>query len=80
MPSILTDEEKEIVRRQVPKASNKIQAIAAARLYIAYPDRNKWTNTGYQGVIVLANDLVGNTFWLKLVDTSVCPSCNKSYF
>ncbi|RKF54213.1 putative wh1 domain-containing protein [Erysiphe neolycopersici] len=70
MPSILTDEEKEIVRRQVPKANNKIQAIAAARLYIAYPDRNKWTNTGYQGVVVLANDLVGNTYWLKLVDMS----------
>ncbi|POS84515.1 hypothetical protein EPUL_002103, partial [Erysiphe pulchra] len=70
MPSILNDEEKEIVRRQVPKANNKIQAIAAARLYIAYPDRSKWTNTGYQGVVVLANDLVGNTYWLKLVDVS----------
>ncbi|RKF55303.1 putative wh1 domain-containing protein [Golovinomyces cichoracearum] len=70
MPSILSDEDKETIKRQVPKASNKIQAVAAARLYIAYPNRNKWTNTGYQGAIVLSNDLVGNTYWLKLVDMS----------
>ncbi|RKF78342.1 putative wh1 domain-containing protein [Golovinomyces cichoracearum] len=66
MPSILSDEDKETIKRQVPKASNKIQAVAAARLYIAYPNRSKWTNTGYQGAIVLSNDLVGNTYWLKL--------------
>ncbi|TQS38155.1 hypothetical protein Golomagni_01345 [Golovinomyces magnicellulatus] len=70
MPSILSDEDKETIKRQVPKASNKIQAVAAARLYIAYPNRSKWTNTGYQGAIVLSNDLVGNTYWLKLVDMS----------
>lgn len=71
MPSLLSDEEKETVKRQVPKASNKIQAVAIARLYIAYPNRCKWTNTGYQGAVVLANDLIGNTYWLKLVDMSV---------
>ncbi|KAG9236074.1 hypothetical protein BJ875DRAFT_372845 [Amylocarpus encephaloides] len=70
MPSILTDEDKETVKRQVPKPSNKIQAVAVARLYIAYPNRQKWTFTGLQGAIVLANDLVGNTYWLKLVDVS----------
>ncbi|KAG4428610.1 hypothetical protein IFR05_015912 [Cadophora sp. M221] len=70
MPSILTDDDKETVKRQVPKATNKIQAVAVARLYIAYPNRNKWTYTGLQGAAVLANDLVGNTYWLKLVDVS----------
>jgi Wiskott-Aldrich syndrome protein len=74
MPSILSDEDKETVKRQVPKASNKIQAVAVARLYIAYPNRSKWTYTGLQGAAVLANDLVGNTYWLKLVDISVCNS------
>ena len=59
------------MKRQVPKASNKIQAVAVARLYIAYPNRSKWTYTGLQGAVVLANDLVGNTYWLKLVDISV---------
>lgn len=71
MPSILNDEEKQIVNRAVPKGDNKILAVAVAKLYIAYPNRQKWTYTGLQGAAVLANDLVGNTFWIKLVDVSV---------
>ncbi|PNY29061.1 Proline-rich protein LAS17 [Tolypocladium capitatum] len=68
MPSILNDDDKDTVKRFVPKQSNKIQAVAVARLYVAYPDRSRWTCTGLQGAIVLANDLVGNTYWLKMVD------------
>lgn len=71
MPSILSEDDKETVKRQVPKATNKIHAVAVARLYVAYPNRNRWTYTGLQGAAVLANDLVGNTYWLKLVDVSV---------
>lgn len=71
MPSILSDEDKQTVKRTVPKASNKIHAVAVARLYIAYPNRQRWTYTGLQGAAVLANDLVGNTFWIKMVDISV---------
>ncbi|KAJ9635398.1 hypothetical protein H2199_008401 [Coniosporium tulheliwenetii] len=70
MPSILSDEDKQTVKRTVPKASNKIHAVAVARLYIAYPNRQRWTYTGLQGAAVLANDLVGNTFWIKMVDIS----------
>ncbi|ETI22930.1 hypothetical protein G647_04724 [Cladophialophora carrionii CBS 160.54] len=70
MPSVLTDADKETVKRTVPKASNKIQAVAVARLYVAYPDRSRWTYSGLQGAAVLSNDLVGNTFWIKLVDVS----------
>ncbi|KAK7740704.1 hypothetical protein SLS53_005172 [Cytospora paraplurivora] len=70
MPSILSDADKETVKRFVPKQTNKIQAVAVARLYVAYPNRSKWTYTGLQGAVVLANDLVGNTYWLKLVDIS----------
>ncbi|KAF4630937.1 hypothetical protein G7Y89_g7208 [Cudoniella acicularis] len=70
MPSILSDDDKETVKRHVPKQSNKIQAVAVARLYVAYPNRQRWTYTGLQGAVVLANDLVGNTYWLKLVDVS----------
>jgi WH1 domain len=73
MPSILSDADKETVKRTVPKASNKIQAVAVARLYVAYPDRSRWTYTGLQGAAVLSNDTVGNTFWIKLVDISVRP-------
>lgn len=71
MPSMLSDNEKLTVKRTVPKAANKIHAVAVAKLYIAYPNRQKWTYTGLQGAAVLADDLVGNTFWIKLVDVSV---------
>ena len=73
MPSQLTDSDKETVKRTVPKSANKIIAVAVARLYIAHPNRQTWTYTGLQGAAVLANDLVGNTFWIKLVDISVGP-------
>jgi Wiskott-Aldrich syndrome protein len=72
MPSILSEEDKQTVKRTVPKPSNKIHAVAVAKLYVAYPDRSRWTYTGLQGAVVLANDLVGHTIWLKLVDISVC--------
>ena len=71
MPSVLSDGEKETVKRTVPKPGNKIHAVAVVRLFIAYPNRQRWTYTGLQGAAVLANDLIGNTFWIKLVDISV---------
>ena len=71
MPSLIQDDDRQTVKRVVPKASNKILAVAIAKLYIAYPDRQRWTYTGLQGAAVLANDTVGNTFWIKLVDISV---------
>jgi len=71
MPSILSEVDKETVKRFVPKASNKIQAVAIARLFVAHPNKSKWTYTGLQGALVLANDLVGHTYWLKMVDISV---------
>jgi hypothetical protein len=78
MPSILNDDDKQNVKRQVPKASNKIHAVAVAKLYIAYPNSHRWRYTGLQGAVVLANDLVGNTFWVKMVDVSVRPSARAS--
>lgn len=77
MPSILEQHDKETVKRFVPKQSNKIHAVGVARLYVTLPSTSKWTYTGLQGAIVLCNDLVGNTFWLKMVDISVrdCQGC-----
>lgn len=72
MPSVLSENDKEIVKRTVSKGANKIQAVAVARLYIAYPNKQRWIYTGLQGAAVLANDLVGNTYWIKMVDISVC--------
>ncbi|KAL8822665.1 MAG: hypothetical protein Q9191_006604, partial [Dirinaria sp. TL-2023a] len=70
MPSVLSESDKETVKRTVPKPANKIHAVAVARLYIAHPNRQRWNYTGIQGAAVLANDLVGNTYWIKLVDIS----------
>ncbi|KAH9828107.1 wiskott-Aldrich syndrome protein homolog-like protein 1 [Teratosphaeria destructans] len=70
MPSILSDDDKQTVKRTVPKAANKIHAVAVARLYLALPAAPRWRPTGLQGALVLADDLVGHTFWLKLVDIS----------
>ena len=77
MPSILSDTDKETVRRHVPKQSNKILAVGVARLYVAYPDLQKWKYTGIQGAAVLCNDLVSKppTSWLKIVDVSVRSPC-----
>ena len=71
MPSILSDADRQTVKRAVPKSGNKIHAVGVARLYIAYPNRQKWMYTGLQGAAVLANDLIGNTYWIKMVDISV---------
>ena len=71
MPSILPEEDKCTVKRAVPKSSNRIHAVAVARLYLAYPDRCRWTYTGLQGAAVLTNDLVCCSFWIRLVDVSV---------
>ncbi|KAI4140489.1 MAG: hypothetical protein LQ340_007864, partial [Diploschistes diacapsis] len=70
MPSMLSDADRETVKRVVPKPGNKIFAVAVARLYVAYPNRQRWTYTGLSGAAVLANDLIGNTCWIKLVDIS----------
>ena len=64
---ILTTQDKEKVKRAIPKANNKIIDATVARLYIAYPDPTKWAYTGLVGAIALVDDLVGHTF-LKLVD------------
>jgi Wiskott-Aldrich syndrome protein len=68
---LLKDADKEKVKRAIPKASNKIVDATVARLYIAYPDENSWNYSGLSGAVTLVNDLVGNTFFLKLVDISV---------
>ena len=78
MPSALSDADKQIIRRVVPESANKIKAAAVARLYVAYPNKQLWVSTGLQGAAVLADDLVGNTFWIKLVDISVWCSPSRS--
>ncbi|EMG49271.1 LAS17 Proline-rich protein LAS17 [Candida maltosa Xu316] len=65
---ILTTQDKDQIKRAIPKANNKIIDATVARLYIAYPDPTKWVYTGLVGAIALVDDLVGHTFFLKMVD------------
>lgn len=65
---LLNSADKEKIKVALPKAANKILDVAVARLYIAYPDPNEWQYTGLSGAVVLVDDLVGHTFFLKLVD------------
>ncbi|EHN00138.1 Las17p [Saccharomyces cerevisiae x Saccharomyces kudriavzevii VIN7] len=65
---LLNSADKETIKRALPKTSNKIIDVAVARLYIAYPDKDEWQYTGLSGAAALVDDLVGNTFFLKLVD------------
>ncbi|GMG33909.1 unnamed protein product [Ambrosiozyma monospora] len=66
--AVLTAADKEKIKRVIPKNTNKIIDATVARLYIAYPDPTEWKYTGLSGSIVLVDDLVGHTFFLKLVD------------
>ena len=65
---LLNSQDKEIIKRALPKTSNKIIDVTIARLYIAYPDKTQWQYTGLSGAITLVDDLVGHTFFLKLID------------
>ncbi|CAH6721093.1 proline-rich protein Las17p [[Candida] jaroonii] len=65
---ILTTTDKDKIKRVIPKANNKILDATVARLYIAYPDPTQWKYTDLYGAVCLVDDLVGHTFFLKLVD------------
>lgn len=64
----LTSADKDKIKRVVPKSSNKIIDAAIIRLYVNYPNLEEWTWTGLMGAVVLVDDLIGHTFFFKLVD------------
>lgn len=71
MPTVglLTEDDKNKVKAAIPKASNKIQHAALARIYYAYPNPNEWTYTGLQGALAFAKDNTRGAFYFRLVDT-----------
>jgi Wiskott-Aldrich syndrome protein len=70
MHSSLKSDDRAKVKRAIPTVNNKIVIAAVARLYIAFPNPNKWNFTGLSGAIVLAKDHIADTFFLKLVDVT----------
>lgn len=71
--TILNKDDKAVVKLAVPTPSNNIITAAVARLYVNHPDKHRWNFTGISGAVVLAEDLVGHTFFFKIVDVIVCP-------
>lgn len=67
---VINSSDKEKIKLSIPKQFNKIIDVTIAKLYIAYPSPTEWTYTGLYGALCLVDDLVGNTFFLKLVDVS----------
>lgn len=70
--STLTSEDKQTIKKCIPRPTNKIITAAVARLYVAHPNPNEWRFTGISGAIVFTYDVIGNTLFLKMVDISVC--------
>lgn len=70
--SSITQEDKATIRKYIPKSTNKIIAAAVVKLYVAYPDPNKWNYTGLCGALVLSYDTTAKCCWFKLVDVVVC--------
>ncbi|XBW34981.1 hypothetical protein QEN19_000546 [Hanseniaspora menglaensis] len=62
--------DKECIKLAIPKKFNRLIDVAIARLYISFPDPSIWNYTGLYGALCLVDDIVGNTFFLKLVDLS----------
>ncbi|KAI9310624.1 WH1 domain-containing protein [Dichotomocladium elegans] len=68
MPSVTlpTPADKALVRKAVP--TSRIYTAAVARLLVAYPLANEWSQTGLWGAAVLCKDRKkGNSYFIRLV-------------
>ncbi|KAF9577644.1 hypothetical protein BGW38_007020, partial [Lunasporangiospora selenospora] len=68
MPSVTlhNTEDKDTIKRALPRTSQKIITATVARLYVAYPDPNTWTYTGLMGGLAFVQ--MKNTFYFRIVD------------
>jgi hypothetical protein len=64
--STISSSDKTKIKSYLP--SYKILTGTVARIYNAYPEPDKWTYSGLQGVLVFARERSGSAFWFKLVD------------
>ncbi|KAJ3737262.1 hypothetical protein DFJ43DRAFT_968709, partial [Lentinula guzmanii] len=70
--SALSTDDKAKVKSAIPvsPATNKIFCATLARVYYAYPDRNRWTYAGLQGALALIRSNVTYSLSFNLVDLS----------
>ncbi|KAG2207154.1 hypothetical protein INT47_012207, partial [Mucor saturninus] len=68
MPSraLSSAEDKNKVRRALPTA--KIYAATVARLYVAYPNPNKWAYSNIWGAVTFLKDKKTHSYYIKIVD------------
>ncbi|ORX61511.1 hypothetical protein DM01DRAFT_1316278 [Hesseltinella vesiculosa] len=68
MPSVAltTAEDKNKVRRALPTA--KIYAATVARLYVAYPNPNKWAYANVWGAIAFLKDKKKHSLYMRIID------------
>jgi hypothetical protein len=66
--SALGGEEKAKVKNAIPTSTSRILFATIARIYYAYPRPDKWSYTGLQGGLALAQDRTSNTLYFKMVD------------
>ena len=64
--SILTTAQKDKIKAAV--SSGKILFATVARIYYAYPQSKKWTYTGLQGGLAIAQDASAKFMAFKMVD------------
>ena len=66
--SALGGEEKAKVKNAIPASTSRILSATMARIYYAYPRPDKWSYTGLQGGLALAQDRTSNTLYFKMID------------
>jgi Wiskott-Aldrich syndrome protein len=73
MPTSLTlsPDDKEKVKRAVPKNSNKIITATVSRIYECREGSESWSYTGQEGALVLSADKAKGALWFKMVDLTV---------
>jgi Wiskott-Aldrich syndrome protein len=68
MPSaaLSTAEDKNRVRRALP--TTKIYAATVARLYVAYPNPNKWAYSNIWGAVAFLKDKNMHSYYIRIID------------
>lgn len=73
MPASLTlsAEDKDKIKRAVPKGSNKIITATVARIYECQDGARDWSYAGQEGALVLSADKGKGALWFKMIDLTV---------
>ncbi|KAJ1954328.1 hypothetical protein EC988_002496, partial [Linderina pennispora] len=68
--SLLLPDDKATIKAAQPKSNHKILTATVARLFVAYPDKSRWTYTHLFGGILLVKDLHNGASFLRIIDMS----------